>query len=1235
MADETKKYIIDASQAIKSVQSLSREIAIYNKNIQDNVRVNRLQLQTSQQTINLVKQELVAVQAIRLGYQNTQSNVQSLTNAFAQKNQTLQSQINLTKQEITVINNYNTSINNTNNSIRILTNNFNKLSTSLTQTNPNLQKNSTLLGENFTRVASITTFFEIFFRVRSLIEDSLKSAVNFSIAIAEIQTLSQDAGKSFETWGNELRVLQERFGIDRIEAARGVYEALSNQITTAANATGFLAEQQRLASTTTATIDEATQATTAILNAYNLGIEETRRINNLLFATVDRGRTKLSDLSDSIGRVAVITAELNISEEELLASLALLTRRGITTSEAITFIRSAALKLIKPSEALKDAFQRIGVESGTAAVQSFGFFGTLNRLANDAKVQGDFLENLGESINQVRGLIATLALTTGDANKELELLRKSAATADEAFKITNESTGREYLKTLQKIKAEAQELADNVLVNFVASMGSVNDIFLDFTGKGILTNTVNGFFILSGGLLAVSSASNTTRASLLALFTTLKNPLFIIGALGTATILASKDLQRFNTELKETADRAKSLQDQLNFEIFQASLAKSNLITKSLDDSLKGSIRDLSSYTAFIRAENNKVLDNYEETYKRLGKILNDHYEKLFRDSDNSINAFETAIERQKRAVENLKDTLDTRRRDEDIRAFETRLTGLPEQDQFIELNNLRKQLQQQGFEELEKNNLEQSQKLFKDSDEIYRRLVSDFKQNLKEASELVNIKATQEFIGVNSLTGRFSARRAKFLIGQEQKDAELAKSILEQINKLEEQRTEEIKTRTKLEEAAIQRKEVEIQQLQRQKEGQESALENLKETFRNIDKFKGTSEEFVNLTNNAGNLAKQAGFTPEARLRLEQDLFEQLKVLREKDNVDKANKELEQVQRAIENGKAEIDALRNRLNEAKKLKNEETSNFISESAKQLAAYEGLIDNLVKFNPNINNDTAFGDKFAKFPEQEVLKNNLQLVEQTINTYNKFGQISPAAIGRVTEALQRTNQFLKENADLLKIQSDSVAAKFLPVPLKDFNAKEILKDEQNTEGLLDFENKLNKARQGINLNLSQEIQSLQEQEKVLIDRFKNLQNSLPQTAKNFAEQSEIVRDNYQQVNVTLDQIVSKLNNLSKLKFNISIGSPQDGTFGQGFAFGSRGVDNIPALLRRGEVVLNKSASKILGPSIQASQTPSFSSNVNNFNFGNTNISMNSGGNKDQVKSLVETFQKAVRLGLLKL
>lgn len=300
-----------------------------------------------------------------------------------------------------------------------------------------------------TMVRVITT--QIAIRALNGVIDGLSEATErareLGLAIGEIKTISGGSlGLNTRTLNQDLIDISNRLGEDVSKVAAGVYQTLSNEVVAAADALEFYEKAASLAMATQSDSIEVVDALSSVMNSYNLGVEKTDEVMDVLFKTVQIGRLRMDELGVTLGRVLPLAAEMGIEYSEAAAAMALMTQQGVKLSTATTQYQAILQKLLRPSDAMKRLYEEWGVEDGPQAIKVFGgMAGVLRKLEGDTSgsvaAQGDLLQ-------RVRAITAAMALGVDDGKafaEAIDQVGNSAGVAagaietyrnEQAFKLT-------------------------------------------------------------------------------------------------------------------------------------------------------------------------------------------------------------------------------------------------------------------------------------------------------------------------------------------------------------------------------------------------------------------------------------------------------------------------------------------------------------------------------------------------------------------------------------------------------------------------------------------------------------------------------------------------------------------------------------------------------------------------------------------------------------------------------
>jgi TP901 family phage tail tape measure protein len=217
------------------------------------------------------------------------------------------------------------------------------------------------------------------------------------------------------------------------EKTAAYYEILSAGITDSEQALDTLTASSKAAKVASVDQSMAVLAGTKMMAGYGDEINGITDAYDALFTIERLGQTKFSELVPVIGGVTAMAAELNVGLNDLGGSLAQITKTAGSTSEASTRLEAILTGLIKPTDGMTKAIHALGFESGSAAIDSLGFVGVLDKLIESAGGSSDALGEMFESKEAIMGFLALAKNDFADTNDLIDKMAGRAGAADEAF----------------------------------------------------------------------------------------------------------------------------------------------------------------------------------------------------------------------------------------------------------------------------------------------------------------------------------------------------------------------------------------------------------------------------------------------------------------------------------------------------------------------------------------------------------------------------------------------------------------------------------------------------------------------------------------------------------------------------------------------------------------------------------------------------------------------------------
>lgn len=766
----------------------------------------------------------------------------------------------------------------------------------------------------------------------NLLSDATRTAYELSKAIAEVQTVSleyQDgvlrSAKGVQEWNLELSALSRNFGIPVLETTEALYEALSNQVVTAGQSTNFMAQQMKLAITTVSTLDEAVDATSTVINAFNKDVSETARINAVLFRAVDLGRFRLSELGSQFGRVSVLSNELKISFEEQAGAIALLTRLGLNADVAQTLLTNVQLKLVKPTEAMVELFNEWGVSSGEAAIRTFGFTGVLRRLAIQAQASNDPMSELGEIFQDLRAITGAQGLVSNFEKLEQTINDVGNATEyyNKAFDLSLDAVGRKADIELEKLRqqlivqvgdpllrlflqvSETSGGADRAVSNLIKTLLFASNTYISYRLAVVAVNTAtvlyNGLIVKSTAVTAANAAAvQSSRAALLGLASAQSiatgGLTILIAVIGQAVIEANTLAAQFEATLSVLRSNLIE-QSRIALERYQQTLADTAETQLRFNQTV---FRDYFKLVASIRAENTKLTVDFDKKFKAIKKSMVEGLDVSADIISDRLKELTKSAEDARKVVADFKESAVSKRLEEDDKRFAFDLKGKSEEDAIAAVIAKKREFEIAAIEALRKGEFDLADELFKRVDTFAEDAESRLRDLVKATKDAATeVRAHFDTAGGVGLSVREGARRAtvarrgarpprrgrgvgpavagvdvKVEVVDLDKVAALEKTILA----LEEERRIKAEERLDIERGIAVAKEKEAKRLEDEVKSREKAFETFKKFTAEIDAFdpaKG-ADALGALIGGAERAGAAAGLTPAEQLQFLRQAYAQ-----------------------------------------------------------------------------------------------------------------------------------------------------------------------------------------------------------------------------------------------------------------------------------------------------------------------------------------------------------------------
>ena len=349
---------------------------------------------------------------------------------------------------------------------------------------------------------------------------AVKSASDFSKAMAEVSTLLVGTGTDMKALSSDAIDLAQSLGVNEVELAAGLYESLSAGVGTAAESMLFLEVATKLAVGGVATTKESVDALTTVMNAWGKETFDVIGASDILFKTVEKGKITISGLASNLGVVASSAANLGVPLEEVSAIIATLTAATNRVAESFTGTQAIMNSFAKASPQIRSAFQNIGIDISSTAIRTGGLVSIMEQLA-DAGLSPEDLAKLFPEIEASKAVSAMI----GNIEKltdSLEAMRDAGGAAGAAFLRVFEDPAVRVSRLINSIRIEFTKMGGTILLamdDAITAAGGIKvlsgnfqilaEVIGDLSGRGVralggVARVVSQFVSEAGGPAAVS-----------------------------------------------------------------------------------------------------------------------------------------------------------------------------------------------------------------------------------------------------------------------------------------------------------------------------------------------------------------------------------------------------------------------------------------------------------------------------------------------------------------------------------------------------------------------------------------------------------------------------------------------------------------------------------------------------------------------------------------------------------
>jgi TP901 family phage tail tape measure protein len=467
-------------------------------------------------------------------------------------------------------------------------------------------------------------------KVAETLDECVIAADKFETSMAKVQSIANTNDDSLSKMGDDIRKLSLDYGIGATEISEASYQAISASVD-ASEAVGFVGDAVKLAKGGFTEITTSVDTLTTVTNAYGKEANSTSHIMDALIQTQNLGKTTVDELAQSLGMVIPTAAAYGVSLDNLLAAYVQLTKQGINTANATTYLNGMMTELADS-----------GSDVGTILVEKTGK--SFGQLMKDGKSLGDVIDILGNSVDgdsekfanlwsnvrAGRGAVTIFNASASAFNDSMKSIENSAGSADAAFETmanTAEMTDARLEASVENLKISIGETLSPAVENLKeAGIQMLEPITAFVEANPALIAALAGAVVGITGVATATTACAVAVAILKAAFGDLSGALSVLGtaaAIGgiVGLTLASEDATAKYDEFTNSIKKSQATReaDRASMELSAATVKKLTAELKSYQERVTNNIAsdDLSAQEkarmAQVAAELNSIIG--EGTY--------------------------------------------------------------------------------------------------------------------------------------------------------------------------------------------------------------------------------------------------------------------------------------------------------------------------------------------------------------------------------------------------------------------------------------------------------------------------------------------------------------------------------------------------------------------------------------------------------------------------------------------
>lgn len=312
---------------------------------------------------------------------------------------------------------------------------------------------------------------------------------------ARIRTLGGESKRLANDFKDLSIKMSKDIPISATEMQGALYDALSAGIQPSVEGMEkFMTAAGKLAVGGMESVGNTVNLLSSLLNAYGESADQASKYSDILFQTVNLGKTTIPELNASLSQVIPTASAAGIEIESIGASLALMTANGIPTAQATTKLNALLVALQKGSKDLDPLLKKASVSLDS--LKNEPLVNNLEKLKKAFDDSGVASTQVFESI-EASAAFNTLTKDIGKSKEFLDAMSKSAGATEAAF----QDMASTPEMAMQKLKAQIEVVSLSLFQSLAPALNKV----LTFA-QNLITYTIEHSDAVLAVIIGISTA---------------------------------------------------------------------------------------------------------------------------------------------------------------------------------------------------------------------------------------------------------------------------------------------------------------------------------------------------------------------------------------------------------------------------------------------------------------------------------------------------------------------------------------------------------------------------------------------------------------------------------------------------------------------------------------------------------------------------------------------------------